>query len=41
MCDVIPKKSYILNFLSFGQSMKKVMMVKKRKSLQNIVVEMY
>jgi hypothetical protein len=28
-------------FVSFGQSMRKIMMVKERKCLQDIVVEMY
>ncbi len=42
MYYVIQKKNDIfLNFFSFGQSMKNIMMVKEIKCLQNIVVEMY
>jgi hypothetical protein len=33
--------AYVLNFLPFGENMRKIMIVKKRKCLQNIIVEMY
>jgi len=41
MYYVIQKKSYLNLFFSLGQNMRKIMMVKKKECLQNIVVGMY
>ncbi len=41
MYYVIQNKFIFLKKKSFGQNMKKIMMVKERKCLQDTIVEMY
>jgi len=33
--------AYVLNIFSFGENMRKIMIIKERKCLQNIIVEMH